>query len=84
MKEVETNFTDIFGNEIKEGDIVVRAIYSDLTFHKVIKITKKGVYLSRGETTLTRETYWYYNEAAQRIKERYGNHVTTGAAVEVK
>ena len=23
MKEVETNFTDIFGNEIKEGDIVV-------------------------------------------------------------
>lgn len=66
MKEVETNFTDIFGNEIKEGDIVVRAIYSDLTFHKVIKITKKGVYLSRRETTHTRETYWYYNETERR------------------
>ena len=24
------------------------------------------------------------NEAAQRIKERYGNHVITGAAIEVK
>jgi len=27
---------------------------------------------------------WSTNEAAQRIKERYGNHVVTGTIVEVK
>lgn len=60
MKEVGINeFKDIFGNIIKEGDIVARAIHSSHTFHRVVKITNKGVRLSRGNRVAEYQTWWY-------------------------
>lgn len=41
---------DFFNNEIKEGQIVIRAIYSELRFHKVVGITSgDNIYLNRAE-----------------------------------
>lgn len=52
----DNRLVDFLGRSIEENDIVARAIFSRHTFHKVIKITKKGVYLSRG---VERRSYQY-------------------------
>lgn len=49
---------DFFGKEIREGDIVVRAMFSNLDYHKVLKITRKGITLSRGKTRRTYTTQY--------------------------
>jgi len=59
---------DILGREILEGDIVARAIYSGHTFHKVLRITPKGIKLSRGRSTRSYNTRWYRNEQTGRFE----------------
>lgn len=54
-----SEFRDIFGAEIRVGDIVARAIYSSHTFHKVLKLTPKGIILSRGHSTREYRRYEY-------------------------
>ena len=70
MKEVGIEeYKDFLGNTIREGDIVVRAIHSSFNFHKVIKITKRGVRLSRGHRIAEYQTWWYQDENG-----RYSRH----------
>lgn len=53
---------DFLGREIREGDLVARAIYSSHTFHTVLKITEKGVTLSRGNSIREYQRYeWEIN-----------------------
>lgn len=40
---------DFLGRNIEKGSIVARAIHSGHTFHRVLKITPKGIRLSRGK-----------------------------------
>lgn len=68
---------DFFNREIREGDIVVRAIHSSLDYHKVLKITEKGVTLSRGRTRRTYLT-WYgeispgrYGRLSEPVEREY-------------
>lgn len=37
---------DFLGNELKEGDIVLRCKFSSFSFHKIEKFTKKRIQLS--------------------------------------
>ena len=57
---------DFLGRNIIEGDIVARAIHSEHTFHKVIKITQKGITLSRG------------NRVREYERTNYHRNPTTG------
>lgn len=50
---------DFLGRTIREGDYVARAIHSSHTFHKVVKITEKGIRLSRGTSVREYQTRWY-------------------------
>lgn len=67
LKKVEDKLLDLFGREIREGDIVARAIHSSHTFHRVLRITPKGVKLSRGYKVKERTTYWYTNPDTGRF-----------------
>lgn len=64
--------TDLFRREIFVGDIVARAIHSKHTFHKVLKISPRGITLSRGRERHTYQTYWYISP----ITNRYGRNDT--------
>lgn len=37
---------DVMGIPVKEGDIIIRPKFGAFSFHKVLKITKKGLKLS--------------------------------------
>lgn len=37
---------DFLGNELKEGDIILRSKYSSFCFHKIIRFTKKNIVIS--------------------------------------
>jgi hypothetical protein len=60
--------TDLFGREIFVGDIVARAIHSKHTFHKVLKISPRGITLSRGRERHTYQSYWYVNPTTNRYE----------------
>lgn len=68
---------DLFGREIVEGDIVARAIYSSHTFHRVLKITPKGVKLSRGTRIEERVTHWYVDPDTGRFGRQIEPRVYT-------
>ena len=40
--------TDCIGQSLQVGDLVLRSIYSAITFHRIVKINKKSVSLSSG------------------------------------
>jgi len=44
----------------------------------------KDNFNDRGAQRVDEVHAWSTNEASQRIKERYGNHVVTGTITEVK
>lgn len=68
---------DLFGREIREGDVVARAIHSSHTFHRVLRITPKGVKLSRGARVEERITHWYTNPDTGRFGRQIEPRVYT-------
>ena len=40
--------SDVAGQELSVGDLVLRASYSNLTFHRIVKINRKSISLSAG------------------------------------
>lgn len=42
------NMLDCTGKHIQVGDIVLRASYSNITFHRIVKINVRSVKLTRG------------------------------------
>ena len=42
------NMLDCTGKHIQVGDIVLRASYSNITFHRIVKINAKSIKLTRG------------------------------------
>ena len=40
--------TDCIGQPLQVGDLVLRSIYSAITFHRIVRINKKSVSLSSG------------------------------------
>lgn len=37
---------DFLGNELNEGDVILRSIHSSFAFHKIIRFTQKSVVIS--------------------------------------
>jgi hypothetical protein len=50
---------DVNGLEVKEGDIVYRAKFSNLTLHRVLKINKRSIILSCERRTQGTVNYSY-------------------------
>lgn len=63
---------DILGREIFVGDTVARAIRSMHTFHKILKLTPKGVKLSRGSSVREYRRYNYHTNRETGRYERDG------------
>ena len=42
------NATDFSGQQLEVGDIVLRAGYSNMTFHRVVRINRKSISISCG------------------------------------
>ena len=59
------NATDFSGQQLQVGDIVVRASYSNMKFHRIVRINRRSISISCGITvhtypsgrTWTRRTY---------------------------
>ena len=60
------NLVDCNNKPIQVGDIVLRASYSNITFHRIVKINRKSVKLTCGSVERTwggNRTYMYRNFA---------------------
>jgi len=77
---------DFLGNQLKEGDIVMRAKFSSFTFHKIIRFTKNNIVISCKREVrsynLTNKTYTYkiiidsteVNDIKNHNEVQYINH----------
>ena len=63
---------DIMGIPVKEGDIVIRPKFGTLIFHKVLKVTEKGLQLSvkRVQYNNSRSSYVVDSRKKEEIKEQ--------------
>ena len=58
--------TDCIGQSLQVGDLVLRSMYSAITFHRIVRINKKSVSLSSGSREIkysSGRTYKYRQNA---------------------
>jgi hypothetical protein len=62
---------DIMGISVREGDIVIRPKFGAFSFHKVLKVTEKGLKLSvkRVQYNNNRTSYVTDSKSKEQIKE---------------
>ena len=65
------SMTDAAGQELHVGDLVIRALFSDMTFHRIVRINKKSIALSNGLRvhTMNSGRTWTSRAYAQRIQD---------------
>lgn len=75
---------DVRRQRIKVGDIIYRCKHSALTIHKVLRLTNKGVVVSRKLKSYPSKTRWYngrYNETPMLIEQTYPEDTYTEASL---
>lgn len=63
--------TDVIGQKLFIGDLVLRSCFSNITFHRIVKINKRSVSISSGARVhfFPSGRTWSSRAYAQRIEE---------------
>ena len=61
--------SDVAGQELSVGDLVLRASYSNITFHRIIRINRRSVSISSGGQVHT------YGSGRTWVSRRYARKI---------